>query len=106
MRENYQGAELVICWLGESKYLKKVRRALTKLERIGPLLPAFDPTNPTNGDVDWWRLRHVPGPIWNGFSIFPFLVLTIMHDTGWRNHELQGKYGMHILPFSLLLAST
>jgi len=42
----------------------------------------------------WRRLRHVPGPFLNGFSILPWLGMSIRHDTAWRQLKLGRKYGI------------
>jgi len=45
----------------------------------------------------WRRLRHIPGPFWNGFSILPFIALSSRYDTAYRQLDLQRKYGNHLL---------
>lgn len=44
-----------------------------------------------------WRLRHIPGPFWSGFSILPWLDMSLRHDTAHRQLDLQRKYGDHFL---------
>lgn len=51
----------------------------------------------------WLRLRHVPGPFWNGLSIYPMIKLSTSGRMSFLLKDIGDQYGTPRDPFSLLI---
>ncbi len=47
----------------------------------------------------WWRLRHVPGPFFNGLSIYPMNKLTMGGRMSFALRDMQTKYGAALVSY-------